>query len=102
MAAHQYVYHMHRLSKTYPGGKSTLLKIMGGEIGDFVGEAWAAEGIRVGYVPQEPKLDPAKSVLENAMEGVAEKKAILDRYHEIAANYSDDTADEMTALQDQI
>jgi ATPase subunit of ABC transporter with duplicated ATPase domains len=128
MAAHQYVYHMHRLSKTYPGGKtvlkdislsflpgakigvvglngagkSTLLRIMAGQIGDFVGEAWAADGIRVGYLPQEPELDPAKTVLDNAMEGVAEKKAILDRYNEIAANYSDDTADEMTALQDQI
>ena len=127
-AAHQYVYHMHKLSKAYPGGKqvlkdislsflpgakigvvglngsgkSTLLKIMAGETDDFVGEAWAADGIKVGYLPQEPELDPAKNVLGNAMEGVAEKKAILDRYNEIAANYSEDTADEMTALQDQI
>ena len=68
----------------------------------FLGEAWAADGIRLGYLPQEPELDPAKDVLGNAMEGVAEKKAILDRYNEIAANYSDETADEMTALQDQI
>ena len=75
---------------------------MAGQIGDFVGEAWSADGIRVGYLPQEPELDPTKTVLENAMEGVAEKKAILDRYNEIAANYSDETADEMTALQDQI
>ena len=128
MAAHQYVYHMHKLSKTYPGGKqvlkdislsflpgakigvlglngagkSTLLKIMAGQMTDFVGEAWAADGIRVGYLPQEPDLDADKDVLGNAMEGVAEKKAILDRYNEIAANYSDETADEMTALQDQI
>ncbi len=127
-AAHQYVYHMHKLSKTYPGGKtvlkdislsflpgakigvvglngagkSTLLKIMAGQMTDFVGEAWAADGIRVGYLPQEPELDPDKDVLGNAMEGVAEKKAILDRYNEIAANYSDETADEMTELQDQI
>ena len=127
-AAHQYVYHMHKLSKTYPGGKqvlkdislsflpgakigvvglngagkSTLLKIMAGTIDDFVGEAWAADGIKVGYLPQEPELDASKDVLGNAMEGVAEKKAILDRYNEIAANYSDETADEMTALQDQI
>jgi len=127
-AAHQYVYHMHKLSKTYPGGKqvlkdislsflpsakigvvglngsgkSTLLKIMAGDIDDYVGEAWAADGIKVGYLPQEPQLDPAKDVLGNAMEGVAEKKAILDRYNEIAANYSEETADEMTALQDQI
>ena len=127
-AAHQYVYHMHKLSKAYPGGKtvlkdislsflpgakigvvglngagkSTLLKIMAGKIDDFVGEAWPADGIKVGYLPQEPELDPAKDVLGNAMEGVADKKAILDRYNEIAANYSDETADEMTALQDQI
>ena len=127
-AAHQYVYHMHKLSKTYPGGKtvlkdislsflpgakigvvglngagkSTLLKIMAGTVDDFVGEARPAEGIKVGYLPQEPELDPAKDVLGNAMEGVAEKKAILDRYNEIAANYTEETADEMTALQDQI
>ncbi|KAB2939654.1 MAG: energy-dependent translational throttle protein EttA [Hyphomicrobium sp.] len=128
MANPQYVYHMSKLSKTYPGGKqvlkdislsffpgakigvvglngagkSTLLKIMAGQITDYIGEAWAADGIKVGYLPQEPELDPDKDVLGNAMEGVAEKKAILDRYNEIAANYSEDTADEMTALQDQI
>ena len=128
MANPQFVYHMHRLSKTYPGGKtvlkdislsfypgakigvvgltgagkSTLLKIMAGQLEDFIGEAWAAEGISVGYLPQEPELDAEKDVLGNAMEGVAQKKAIVDRYNEIAANYSDDTADEMTALQDQI
>ncbi len=128
MANPQYVYHMHKLSKTYPGGKqvlkdislsffpgakigvvglngsgkSTLLKIMAGQMKDFIGEAWAADGIKVGYLPQEPDLDPAKDVLGNAMEGVAEKKAILDRYNEIASNYSDETADEMTRLQDQI
>jgi ATP-binding cassette ChvD family protein len=128
MANPQFVYHMHRLSKTYPGGKqvlkdinlsfypgakigvvglngagkSTLLKIMAGQLEDFTGEAWAAEGVSVGYLPQEPVLDPEKDVLGNAMEGVGEKKAILDRYNEIAANYSEETADEMTALQDQI
>jgi ATP-binding cassette ChvD family protein len=127
-AAHQYVYHMHKLSKTYPGGKqvlkdislsflpganigvvglngagkSTLLKIMAGTVDDFIGEARAADGIKVGYLAQEPQLDESKDVLGNAMEGVAEKKAILDRYNEIAANYTDETADEMTALQDQI
>ena len=127
-AAHQYVYHMHKLSKTYPGGKqvlkdislsflpgakigvvglngagkSTLLKIMAGTVDDFLGEAKPADGIRVGYLPQEPQLDPDKDVLGNSMEGVAEKNAILDRYNEIASNYSEDTADEMTALQDQI
>ncbi|MGB4866932.1 MAG: energy-dependent translational throttle protein EttA [Hyphomicrobium sp.] len=127
-AAHQYVYHMHKLSKTYPGGKqvlkdislsflpgakigvvglngagkSTLLKIMAGTVDDFIGEARPADGIKVGYLAQEPQLDETKDVLGNAMEGVAEKKAILDRYNEIAANYTDETADEMTALQDQI
>ena len=127
-AAHQYVYHMHKLSKAYPGGKqvlkdislsflpgakigvvglngsgkSTLLKIMAGTVDDFIGEAKPADGVRVGYLPQEPQLDPTKDVLGNAMEGVAEKKAILDRYNEIASNYTEETADEMTALQDQI
>ena len=127
-AAHQYVYHMHKLSKAYPGGKqvlkdislsflpgakigvvglngsgkSTLLKIMAGTVDDFIGEAKPAGGIKVGYLAQEPELDPMKDVLGNAMEGVAEKKAILDRYNEIAANYTEETADEMTALQDQI
>ena len=128
MANPQYVYHMHKLSKTYPGGKqvlkdislsffpgakigvvglngagkSTLLKIMAGELEDFVGEAWAAAGIRVGYLPQEPELDANKDVLGNAMQGVAEKKALVDRYNELAANYSDDTAEEMAKLQDEI
>ena len=128
MANPQHVYHMHKLSKTYPGGKqvlkdislsfypgakigvvglngsgkSTLLKIMSGQLEDFVGEAWAAEGVRVGYLSQEPELDTSKDVLGNAMEGVAEKKALLDRYNEIAANYSDETADEMAKLQDEI
>src|SRR5690606_39032494 len=128
MATPQYVYHMHRRSKTYPGGKqvlkdislsflpgakigvvglngagkSTLLKIMAGEIDDYQGEAWAADGVRVGYLPQAPELDPSKDVPGNAMEGVAEKKALLDRYNELAANYSDEVADEMARLQDEI
>ncbi|MEM1233994.1 MAG: energy-dependent translational throttle protein EttA [Pseudomonadota bacterium] len=128
MAAYQYVYHMDGVSKTYPGvkktfenirlsflpgvkigvvgvngaGKSTLLKIMAGLDKDFQGEAWAAEGARVGYLPQEPQLDPTKTVRENVMEGVADKKAILDRYNELAMNYSDETADEMAKLQDEI
>ncbi len=127
-AAHQYVYHMHKLSKADPGGKqvlkdislsflpgakigvvglngsgkSTLLKIMAGTVDDFLGEASAADGIRVGYLAQEPQLDNDKDVLGNAMEGVAEKKALLDRYNEIAANYTDETADEMAKLQDEI
>ncbi|SFD50877.1 ATP-binding cassette protein, ChvD family [Sulfitobacter brevis] len=128
MAAYQFVYHMSGVSKTYPAGKktfenihlnflpgvkigvvgvngsgkSTLLKIMAGIDKDFTGEAWAAEGAKVGYLPQEPKLDPTKSVRENVMDGVAAKKAILDRYNELAMNYSDETADEMSNLQDVI
>ncbi len=128
MANPQFVYHMHKLSKAYPGGKqvlkdinlsfypgakigvvglngsgkSTLLKIMAGETDDFLGEARPADGIKVGYLAQEPELDPEKDVLGNAMEGVAEKKALLDRYNEIAANYTDETADEMAKLQDEI
>ena len=128
MANPQYVYHTDGLSKAYPGGKklfenirlsflpgvkigvvgvngsgkSTLLRIMSGKDKDFQGEAWAAEGVRVGYLEQEPELDATKTVRENVMEGVAAKKAILDRYNEVAMNYSDETADEMTALQDQI
>jgi ATP-binding cassette ChvD family protein len=126
--ARQFVYHMQGLTKTYPGnrkvleninlsfypdakigvlgvngsGKSTLLRIMAGIDTDYVGEGWVAEGARVGYLPQEPALDPDKSVRENVMEGVASSKAILDRYNELAMNYSDETADEMTRLQDEI
>ena len=128
MANYQYVYHMDGLSKTYAGGKkcfenirlsflpgvkigvvgvngagkSTLLRIMAGIDKDFSGEAWAAEGIRVGYLPQEPELDESLTVRENVMQGVAEKKAILDRYNELAMNYSDETAEEMAELQDKI
>jgi ATP-binding cassette ChvD family protein len=126
--ARQFVYHMNGLSKVYPGnrkvlenvhlsfypdakigvlgvngaGKSTLLRIMAGLDKEFIGEAWAAEGARVGYLPQEPQLDSTKSVRENVMIAVAPQKAILERYNEIAANYSDETADEMTKLQDEI
>ncbi|MBN8965300.1 MAG: energy-dependent translational throttle protein EttA, partial [Rhizobiales bacterium] len=83
-------------------GKSTLLRIMAGIDKDYVGEGWVADGARVGYLQQEPQLDPALSVRENVMLGVATKKALLDRYNEIAANYSDETAEEMAQLQDQI
>jgi ATP-binding cassette ChvD family protein len=83
-------------------GKSTLLRIMGGLDQDYSGEAWAAEGARVGYLPQEPQLDREKNVRDNVMQGVGPQKAILDRYNELATNYSDETADEMTKLQDEI
>jgi ATP-binding cassette ChvD family protein len=83
-------------------GKSTLLRIMAGLDTEFTGEAWAAEGATVGYLPQEPQLDPDKSVRGNVMDGVAAKQALIDRYNEIAANYSDETADEMARLQDEI
>ncbi|SLN49361.1 energy-dependent translational throttle protein EttA [Ruegeria meonggei] len=132
MAAYQYVYHMQGVSKTYPGGKkcfenihlsflpgvkigvvgvngagkSTLMKIMAGLDTDFTGEAWAAEGAKVGYLPQEPQLDEALSVRENVMLGVAGKKAKVDRFNEIAMeiaeNYSDELMEEMTTLQDAI
>ena len=126
--ARQFIYHMQGLSKTYPGnrkvldninlsfypdakigvlglngaGKSTLLRIMAGLDTEFTGEAWAADGARVGFLPQEPQLDPDKSVRENVMAGVAAQKAVLDRYNDLAMNYTDETADEMTELQDQI
>ena len=126
--ARQFIYHMSGLSKAYSGGKkvldnihlsfypdakigilgpngagkSTLLKIMAGVEKEFTGEAWAAEGAKVGYLPQEPELNGDKDVLGNVMEGVAEKQAILDRYNELMMNYSDETAEEASALQDQI
>jgi ATP-binding cassette ChvD family protein len=126
--ARQFIYHMQGLSKTYPGnrkvldnihlsfypdakigvlgvngaGKSTLLRIMAGLDKEFVGESWAAEGARVGYLPQEPALDAEKSVRENVMEAVTGQRAILDRYNELAVNYSDETVEEMTKLQDEI
>src|SRR5438128_3827964 len=126
--ARQFIYHMQGLSKTYPGnrkiledinlsfypdakigvlgvngsGKSTLLRIMAGIDKEHTGEAWVADGARVGYLEEEPQLDADKNVRENVMEGVAPQKAILDRYNELAANYSDETADEMTKLQDEI
>jgi ATP-binding cassette ChvD family protein len=128
MASYQYVYHMDGVSKTYPGGKkvfenirlsflpgvkigvvgvngtgkSTLMRIMAGQDKDFTGEAWAAEGAKVGYLSQEPELDENLDVRGNVMLGVAEKKAKLDRFNELAMNYSDETAEEMAALQDEI
>ncbi|MDZ4134142.1 MAG: energy-dependent translational throttle protein EttA, partial [Paracoccaceae bacterium] len=128
MASYQYVYHMDGVSKAYPGGKkcfeniklnflpgvkigvvgvngsgkSTLLRIMAGIDKDFQGEAWAAKGARVGYLPQEPQLDESLDVRGNVMLGVADKQAILDRYNELAMNYSDETADKMATLQDTI
>jgi len=128
MASYQYVYHMDGVSKTYAGGKkvfenirlnflpgvkigvvgvngagkSTLLRVMAGLDKDFTGEAWAAKGATVGYLPQEPQLDPALNVRGNVMEGVKAKQAKLDRYNELAMNYSDETAEEMARLQDEI
>ncbi len=128
--AEKFVYYMDGVSKTYPGGKpvfqnirlffypgakigvignngagkSTLLKIMAGIDKEFTGEAWADKGVRVGYLPQEPQLDESKSVRDNVMEGVAEKKALLDRFNEVAMGVAEDPdlMDEMTELQDQI
>ena len=126
--ARQFIYHMHGMTKAYSNGKkvldnihlsfypdakigvlgpngsgkSTLLRIMAGIEKDFAGEAWVAEGAKVGYLPQEPQLDPQLDVFGNVMTGVAEKKAVLDRYNELMMNYSDETADEATRLQDEI
>jgi ATP-binding cassette ChvD family protein len=128
MNGRQFIYHMRGLSKTYPGnrkvldsinlsfypdakigvlgvngsGKSTLLRIMAGIDTDFIGDGWVAEGARVGYLPQEPQINPDKTVRENVMEGVAAQRAMLERYNELAMNYSEETADEMAQLQDEI
>jgi len=131
MSSYQYVYHMDKLAKTYPGGKqvfsgislhflpdakigvvgsngagkSTLLKIMAGYDSDFTGEAWAEKGVRVGYLPQEPKLDESKTVWENVIEGSEDKK-IYDAYNaiamELAEDYSDELMEKMTALQEDV
>src|SRR6058998_1623322 len=125
--ARQFVYFMQGLTKSYPtrkvldnvhlsfypdakigvlgvngSGKSTLLRIMAGLDKEYNGEAWVAQGARVGYLEQEPHLDASKTARENVMEGVAKQKAILERYNELAMNYSGETADEMTKLQDEI
>jgi ATP-binding cassette ChvD family protein len=126
--ARQFIYHMQDLTKAFTGGKkvleninlsfypdakigvlgpngagkSTLLKIMAGLDKEFAGEAWLAQGATVGYLPQEPTLDPAKDARGNVMEGVAEKQAVLDRYNELMMNYSDETAEEASRLQDEI
>jgi len=126
--ARQFIYHMRGLNKAWPGGKkvleninlsfypdakigllgpngsgkSTLLRIMAGLDAEFTGEGFIAEGARVGYLPQEPQLDPKLSARGNVMVGVKEKQALLDRYNELAVNYSDETAEEMTRLQDEI
>ena len=132
MATPQYVFHMDGLTKAYPGGKkvfenirlsflpgvkigvvgvngsgkSSLMRIMAGQDKDFQGEAWAAKGVAVGYLPQEPELDPRSRVRGNVMEGVAAKRALLERYNEVAMkvaeDYSDALMEEMTTLQDQI
>ncbi|KAB2679876.1 energy-dependent translational throttle protein EttA [Brucella tritici] len=125
--ARQFIYHMSGLNKAYGNkkilenihlsfypdakigilgpngaGKSTILKIMAGLDKEYTGEAWLADGATCGYLAQEPELDPSKDVLGNVMEGVAAKKAIIDRYNELMMNYSDETADEGAKLQDII
>ena len=125
--ARQFIYHMSGLNKAYGtkkvlenihlsfypdakigilgpngAGKSTVLKIMAGMDKEFTGEAWLAEGATVGYLAQEPVLDPTKTVFENIMDGVAKKTAIIDRYNELMMNYSDETAEESAHLQDEM
>ncbi len=128
MASYQYIYVMKGLGKSYPGGKevlndvtlsflpgvkigvlghngagkSTLLKIMAGIEKDYVGEAWAADGVKVGYLEQEPELDPKKTVGENVMEGLGEVKDNLDRFNEISMKFAEPMEDdEMTALLEE-
>ena len=125
--ARQFIYHMSGLSKAYGtkkvlenvhlsfypdakigilgpngAGKSTILKIMAGLDKEWTGEAWLAEGATVGYLAQEPQLDPALNVFGNVMEGVKKKTAIIDRYNELMMNYSDETAEESAHLQDEM
>jgi ATP-binding cassette ChvD family protein len=125
--ARQFIYHMSGLNKSYGtkkvlenvnlsfypdakigilgpngAGKSTVLRIMAGLDKEYTGEAWVAEGATVGYLAQEPQLDPTKTAMENVMEGVADKTAILERYNELMMNYSDETAEEGAKLQDII
>ena len=128
MANYQYTFVIDQLSKSWPGGKelfsninlsflpnakigivgvngagkSTFLKIMAGIEKDYTGEAWAADGISVGYLPQEPVLDDELSVYENVTLGLKDQKDLLDRYNELAVNYSDENADELAELQNQI
>ncbi len=128
MSGRQFIYHMRGLSKTYPGGKqvlnnihlsfypdakigilgvngsgkSTLLKIMAGMDKEWTGEAWVADGARVGYLPQEPQLDVTKTVRENVMEGVAEQQAIIDEYNALMMDYNDENAEKAAKLQDVI
>ena len=125
--ARQFIYHMAGLNKAYGtkkvlenihlsfypdakigilgpngAGKSTILKIMAGLDKEFTGEAWLAEGASVGYLAQEPQLDPQKTVFENVMDGVKKKTAIVERYNELMMNYSDETAEESAHLQDEM
>ncbi|WP_442583029.1 energy-dependent translational throttle protein EttA [Mesorhizobium sp. ASY16-5R] len=125
--ARQFIYHMAGLNKAYGtkkvlenlhlsfypdakigilgpngAGKSTVLKIMAGIDKDWSGEAWLSEGATVGYLAQEPALDPSKTAFENIMEGVTKKTAIIERYNELMMNYSDETAEESAKLQDEM
>ncbi|MCH8997755.1 MAG: energy-dependent translational throttle protein EttA, partial [Proteobacteria bacterium] len=134
MAAYQYIYHMDRVSKTFPGGKqvlkdirlnflpgakigvlglngagkSTLMRIMAGLDTEINGEAWAADGVKVGYLPQEPDLDPEKDVAGNVFEGVADVKSLLDRFEAVSAGFAEEDADfdaliaEQAELQERI
>ncbi len=126
--AHQYIFTMHKLTKTYPpdktvlsdvslsfypgakigvlgyngAGKSSVLKIMAGQDEDYRGDAELAPGASVGLLEQEPQLDPDKDVKGNVEEAVGETRALLDRFNELAANYSDETAEEFADLQAKI
>ena len=132
MSSVKYIYHMQDLTKSFPGGKkcfenihlsflpgvkigvvgvngagkSSLMKIMAGLDKDYIGEAWAAENVNVGYLPQEPILDSNLTVRENVLTAVADKKALIDEFNNVAEilanNYSEEIMEQMTELQDKI
>src|SRR5256714_4246558 len=128
MASHQYIFQMYKLSRSHPpdkqvlrdislsflpgakigvlglngAGKSTLLRIMAGQDSDYTGDAQLAPGATVGLLEQEPQLDPGKDVRGNVEEGLAELRGLLDRFEELAANYTDETAAEFARIQERI
>ncbi len=128
MSSYQYIFSLENLSKTWPGGKtlfeninlsflpnakigvvglngsgkSTFLKILSGIDKEFNGEIISAKGIKIGYLPQEPELDPSKNVYDNVCEGAKDKLSLIEKYNDLSMNYSDEIADDLAKLQDEI